>query len=71
MKAHFTKIEWSDAILVANYDKKGIAGYIGGNTLMEIGLALHLDKKIYLLNRIPDVPYDEEIRATQPKVISS
>lgn len=67
--AHFKKIGWSDAILVANYDKNGIAHYIGGNTLMEMGLALCLKKKIYLLNPIPEVSYKEEILAMQPVVI--
>ena len=36
---HFNKVVWSDAILVTNYDKNNIKGYIGGNTLMEMGLA--------------------------------
>jgi len=47
---HFEKIDWGDAILVLNYDKNNIKGYIGGNTLMEIGIAFFLKKKIYLLN---------------------
>lgn len=34
----------SDAILVLNYDKKGIKNYIGGNTLMEMGFAHVHDK---------------------------
>ena len=39
---HFNKVDWSDAILVANYDKNDVKGYIGGNTLMEMGLAFFL-----------------------------
>ena len=66
---HFDKITWSDAILVTNYDKKGIVGYIGGNTLMEMGLAFHLGKKIYLLNQMPEMQYKEEIIGLRPKVI--
>jgi len=37
-------IKKSDAILVLNYDRKGITNYIGGNTLMEIGFAHVLDQ---------------------------
>lgn len=70
MKRHFDKVVWSDAILVLNYDKNNIAGYVGANTLMEMGLALHLDKKIYLLNSIPEISYKEEILGMKPAVIN-
>ena len=67
---HFDKIAWSDAILVANYDKNNVKGYIGGNTLMEIGLAFFLKKKIYLLNKIPELPYKEEILGVKPIILN-
>jgi hypothetical protein len=38
-KECFDKIEESDAILVMNYPKDGIDGYVGGATLMEIGIS--------------------------------
>jgi predicted RNA-binding protein with PUA domain len=60
----------SDAILVLNFDKNGVKNYIGGNTLMEIGFAHVHDKKIFLLNPIPDMPYKDEIEATDPVVLS-
>jgi len=54
----------SDAILVLNYDKNGIKNYIGGNVLMEIGFAHVNDKKIFLLNPVPEeVSYVDEIKA--------
>lgn len=49
---HFRKIIKGDAILVTNFDKKGIRGYIGGNTLMEITIAYHYKKPIFILNEI-------------------
>src|SRR5260221_13535779 len=49
IREHFKKIEQSDAVLVANFDKKGIRGYIGGNTLLEIWIALYLGTTIYRL----------------------
>ena len=67
---HFDKIAQSDAILVANYDKNNVKGYIGGNTLMEMGLAFFLKKKIYLLNEIPELPYKEEILGVKPILIN-
>ena len=60
----------SDAILVCNFDKNGIKNYIGGNTLMEIGFAHVNDKKVFLLNPIPeDIPYVDEIKAMADLVI--
>lgn len=49
---HFKRIEKSDSVLVLNYDKKNIKGYIGSNTLMEIGVAFALGKTIYILNSL-------------------
>lgn len=69
MKRHFDKVVWSDAILVLNYDKNNIAGYVGANTLMEMGLAMHLNKKIYLLNPIPEISYKEEILGAKPVIV--
>jgi len=71
VREHFNKVNWSDAILVINYDKNNIKGYIGGNTLMEMGLAFYLKKKIYLLNEIPEISYKEEILGVKPIVINN
>ena len=70
MKKHFDKVVWSDAILVLNYTKNNIAGYIGANTLLEMGLAFYLNKKIYLLNPIPKISYKEEILGVKPILIN-
>ncbi len=57
-------IKKGDAILVLNYDKNDIKNYIGGNTLMEMGFAHVNNKKVFLLNPIPEgVPYVDEIKA--------
>lgn len=70
MLRHFKKIEDSDSILVANYSKKGIENYIGGNTFGEMNIALYLNKGIYLLNTIPNISYKEEIIAMNPKILN-
>jgi len=66
----YEEIKNADAILVLNYDRKGIANYIGGNTLMEIGFAHVLNKKIFLLNPVPEIEfYKTEIEATRPVIL--
>lgn len=67
---HFSKIDWCNFILVANYDKNGIKNYIGANTLVEMGLALYLQRGIYLLNPVPNVSYKEEIFGMRPIILN-
>lgn len=70
MDAHFKKIIKGDAILVTNFDKKGIKGYMGGNALMEIAIAYHYRKPIFILNDIADdSPIKEEIYGVNPVFI--
>ncbi|MBI4359797.1 MAG: nucleoside 2-deoxyribosyltransferase [Candidatus Jacksonbacteria bacterium] len=70
IRSYYDKISKADAILVLNYDKRGVKNYIGGNTLMEIGFAHVLNKKIFLMNPIPEIPYyQSEIEAVKPVVI--
>lgn len=71
MKKHFSKVAWSDAILVLNYEKNSINGYVGANTFLEMGLAFHLKKKIFMLNPIPEAGYKEEILGMKPAVINN
>lgn len=67
---HFRKIDESEAILVTNYEKKGIENYIGGNTFLEIGYAFGTGKKIFILNDLPaQSAYKEEILGMQPFVL--
>jgi len=70
IRDHLGKIRESDAILVLNYEKKGIAGYVGGSVLIEMGFAHYLNKQIYLLNPIPRMSYSVEIEAMQPVVLN-
>ncbi len=70
IREHYEKIKDSQAILVANFDKNGISNYIGGNTLMEMGFAHVLRKKIFVYGEIPEMIYTEEIRAMQPIILN-
>jgi len=70
MHVGFDKVAWSDAILVLNHDKNDIEGYIGASTLMEIGVAGHLRKKIFVLNTIAgDQRYTHEVDVLGGQVI--
>lgn len=61
MRDHFDKIAWSDAVLIINLPKHEIDGYIGANTLIEMGVAAYLHKKIFLYNAIPEMDCATEI----------
>lgn len=71
IRTHFGKVGWADAILVLNYDKNDIKNYIGGNTFLEMGVAFHLKKPIYLLNPIPEIAYKEEILGMKPIIVNN
>jgi hypothetical protein len=67
MKGHFDKILASDAILVANFEKNGLPAYIGGNVLMEMVLAFHYKKPIFIYNNISeDLNIKEEVYGLNP-----
>lgn len=70
IKRYYNKIIESDAILVANHTKNNIQNYIGGNALMEMGFAYVNDKKIFLLNDVPEMPYTDEIKAMRPIILN-
>lgn len=70
MRAHFDKVALADAILVVNFEKRGIQNYIGANVLMEMALAFYLKKKIFILNELPEKSaFEEEILGMQPIVL--
>ena len=71
MDGHFKKVLDADAILVTNFEKNGLRGYIGGNVLMEMVLAYHYKKPIYLLNPISeDLSIKEEVYALFPTFLN-
>lgn len=67
MANHFKKIVEGDAILVINLEKNGHSGYIGANVLLEIGIAFHYNRPIYVLNPIlEELISKEEIYGMNP-----
>ena len=70
IRDHYEKIDWADAILVVNEEKRGIAGYIGGNTLIEIGVAFYLRKTIFIMNPVSsELSYKQEILGMKPLML--
>ena len=63
-------VEENDAVLIVNKKKKGIEGYVGANSLIEMAFARALNKRVYLLNQIPNMNYKDEIQATQPIILN-
>ena len=70
IRDYYEKIKASDAILAVNCDLNGVAGYIGGNSFLEMGFAHVLGKKIFLLNAIPVCSFTDELIAMQPIVLN-
>lgn len=67
MRDHNRKIAEGDAVLIVNEEKNGVPGYIGGNVLMEMALAFHLRKPIFILHPVPaSSPFLEEIMGMHP-----
>jgi hypothetical protein len=67
MRNHIDKVIRADAILVANLEKNGIQGYIGGNSLIEMALAFYFRKPIFILNQVSrDSPFYEEVLGVLP-----
>lgn len=69
IRDYYNEIAVNDAVLVVNYDLNGVSGYIGGNSFLEMGFAHVLNKKIYLLNEIPDLLFKDELIAMQPIIL--
>jgi hypothetical protein len=70
LKLQEQKIKANDALLICNFEKQGQPNYIGGATFLEIFKAFELDKKIFLMNPIPDNILKDEIIGMQPIIIN-
>lgn len=70
-RTHFNRIvaEDTEAILVVNNEKNGIANYVGPNSFAEIAFAFFYNKKIFLLNDIYE-PYKDELEGWKVVTLS-
>ena len=71
IREHLRHINESDAIFVFNEDKKGIEGYIGGNTLMEMAFAFSQGIEIFLLKEPTGVSYIDELLGMKPTILKN
>ena len=69
IRGYYETMKKYDVVLIVNPEKKGIPGYIGGNTLIEMAFAHVLHKKLYCLNALPDMSYTSEMTAMQPIIL--
>lgn len=58
-----------DAVLVLNFEKNGIKGYIGGATFLEIYDAFRLNKIIYFYNEIVESNLSDELNGFNPIIL--
>jgi nucleoside 2-deoxyribosyltransferase len=71
MRKDIDRLKGVDAVLVLNLEKHGEAGYIGGNTFLEMGMVYFAGKPIFLYHPVPENPYYQtEISAMQPIIIN-
>ena len=69
----FNQVVENDAILVINKKRNNIEGYIGTSTLMEMAIAHHFKKKIFLLKKIPSYKkarWAHEVAIMRPIIIN-
>lgn len=72
MRKCFEQVVSSDAVLVLNKKRNGINGYIGVSALLEMGIAHHHGKKIFLYDKTPhhdDARWAHEVAIMQPIII--
>jgi hypothetical protein len=70
IRGYYEKMKEYDSVLIVNPEKKGIQGYIGGNTLIEMAFAHILNKSLFVLYPLPEMSYTSEILAMQPTVLN-
>lgn len=70
LKKHVHLVMESDAIFAMNITKKNIPNYIWWGVFLEMAFAYVSDKKVFLLNPIPDMMYRDELVAMHPTIIN-
>ncbi len=70
IRGYFEKMKNYDVVLVINPEKRGVKGYIGGNTLIEMAFAHILNKTLYCLNPLPEMSYTSEMLAMEPIILN-
>lgn len=70
IRGYYEEIKSDDAVLIVNPPKRGVEGYIGGNTFLEFAFGHVLGKPVYLLNDFDrNSSYAAEMAAMQPIIL--
>ncbi len=69
IRGYYNKMKGYDAVVIVNAEKNGIDGYIGGNTFIEMAFAHILEKPLYCLYDLPNMPYLSEMLAMKPVIL--
>jgi hypothetical protein len=69
MKVNEENIMPNDAVLVLNFEKRGIPNYIGGATFLEVYNAWKMGKKVFFYNDLPVCSFSDELLGIDPVVI--
>jgi len=70
IRGYYEKMKDYEVVLIVNPELKGIKGYIGGNTLIEMAFAHILRKRLYCLYPLPEMAYSSELVAMQPIILN-
>ena len=70
MRRDEENIKPQDAVLVLNFEKKGIPKYIGGATFLEVYMAWRLNKKIFFYNPLPNCSFTDELKGFNPVILN-
>lgn len=70
IQEHMERIRTSSSVLIANFTKNGIQGYVGPNTLIEIAFAKAFEKPIYMIEEPGDQPCIDELRGFDLNLIN-
>ena len=59
-----------DAVLVLNFEKRGLPNYIGGATFLEVYKAWEFGKKIFFYNDLPNCSFTDELIGINPVILN-
>lgn len=69
INSHIQNIKNANAVLVINGRKNEIDGYVGANTILEIGVAYAIGLPIFLLRQMDSQPSRDVVLGTLPVVL--
>lgn len=71
IQEHKDRIRISDYVVIANYSKNGVNGYVGPNTLIEIAFSDAFDKPIFILEEPGPQPCFDELMGFELRPFST